>query len=273
MLSFLAASFWLIGEKVANANVERLIEANIVDYGPLAIRISKNYDFNGLPRAFNPDVDLKLLSNLSRLELRNFLLNSTHKLYREGLNQYLDTILQLSEQYKVDPIWVISVVTIESGFDSKAKSHKNARGLMQVKPDTAQHLRELLRFKVDHNDKGEELYSPNKNLELGIFYLKRLLQNFRYKYDLATIAYNQGPNSLRLRLKEDAIIVEENNYFKKVNQVYGGYIKPYQKLVYGRTFELQKSQNLSLKVNLEPSFKIAKNLKSEIPYIYHSERL
>lgn len=273
MLTFLATSFWLVGEKVARANIEELVVTGVIDYGPLPMRLSKNYDFSGLPRAFKSDVDLNFLSNLTKIELKAFLLNSTHKLYRDGLNQYLDEILILSEEYKVDPIWVISVVTVESGFNPKAKSHKNARGLMQVRPDTARHLRELLKMHVEHDGSGEELYSPSENLELGVFYLKRLLQNFRYRYDLATVAYNVGPNSLRTSLKEESIVVHENNYLRKVNLVYGSYVRPYLKLVKGRTFESKKSQNIAAADEKSSHFEVAENTKEEIPHLYHSERL
>lgn len=273
MLSFLATSFWLVGEKVAQTNIAKLIETGVIDYGPLPMRLSRNYDFTGLPRAFKSDVDLNFLSSLTRTELKNFLLNSTHKLHRDGLNEYLDPILQLSEEYKVDPIWVISVITVESAFNPKAKSHKDARGLMQVRPDTARHLRELLKMNVSHDGSGEELYSPAENLELGVFYLKRLLQNFRFRYDLATVAYNVGPNSLRISLKEESIVVEDNNYLKKVNLVYDSYVRPYLKLVKGRAFELKKSQKIASSDEKSSDFKLAENTKDEIPHLYHSERL
>lgn len=273
MLTFLASSLWLVGDKVAQSNIEHLIAKGDIDFGPLPLRLAKSYDFSGLPRAFKSDVDLNFLSSLTKFELKNFLLNSTHKLYRDGLNDYLDEILSLSEEYKVDPIWVISVVTVESGFNPNAKSHKNARGLMQVRPNTAKHLRDLLKMQVEHDQSGDDLYSPNENLELGVFYLKRLLQNFRYRYDLATVAYNVGPNSLRNSLKEESIVIEDNNYLRKVNIIYGSYLKPYLKLVKGRTFEYKKSQNIASSSDKPVQFNVAENTKEEIPHIYHSERL
>lgn len=268
-LVFLASIFWLIGGSVARLEVEKLIVAGEIDYGPLPLRIAKNYDFNGLPKAFHSDVDLAFLSSLSKWELKNFLLGATHKLYRDGLNEYLDQILTLSEEYKVDPLWVVSVITVESGFNPTAESHKNARGLMQVRPDTARHLVELLKLNVP----DDNLYDPNYNLELGIFYLKKLLQNFRFRYDLATIAYNVGPNSLRNSLKDESIITDENNYLKKVNGVYLSYLRPYLKLVKGKPLESSRSQKYALSEGKTSEIKVAKLTKSYIQRFYYSERL
>lgn len=268
-LVFLASIFWLIGGSVARLEIEKLVVTGEIDYGPLPIRVAKNYDFNGLPKAFNQEVDLAFLSSLSKWELKNFLLSSTHKLYRDGLNEYLDKILSLSEEYKVDPLWVISVITVESGFNPEATSHKNARGLMQVRPDTAKHLVEILNIKVS----DENLYEPNHNLELGIFYLKKLLQNFRYRYDLATIAYNVGPNSLRNSLKEDSIVTEEHNYLRKVNGVYLSYLRPYLKLVKGKPLDSSRSQKYALSGAKTSEIKVANLTKSYIQRFYYSERL
>lgn len=269
---FLASSFWLLGKRLAVNEIEKLVETGVVDYGPLPLRLAKNYDFSGLPGAFRADVDLNFLSSLTKFELKNFLLNSTHKFYRSGLNEYLDQILVLSEEYKVDPIWVISVATVESGFNPRAKSHKNARGLMQVRPDTAKHLRDLLKLPVAKNHNGEELYHPEENLELGVFYLKRLLQNFRYRYDLATIAYNVGPNSLRSSLKASSIDITANNYLIKVNTVYSSYLGAYLKLVKAKNYP-QKSQNIAKASKISTPFKVADATKPHFLDIYHSERL
>ncbi len=274
MISLLASIFWLIGEKVAHRNLSMLIEAGVVEYGPLPIRTSQNYDFNGFPKAFHSEVSLRFLSTLSKNELKSFLINSTHKLFRDKMELYLDEILNLSQEYKVDPIWIISVVTVESGFNPNAKSRKNAQGLMQVRPDTAKHLRDLLGIKSKGKERQEDnLYSPNENLELGVFYLKRLLQNFRYRYDLATIAYNQGPNSLRANLKAETIIIADNNYLKKVNTVYDRYLQPFRKLVDQRAIELKKSQKYTVLTKQTSEFELAKSSNPDFSNVYHSERL
>ncbi len=270
-MAFLAAFFWQLGEEVSRNEVQDLVIRGELDYGPLPLRMAKNYDFTGLPKAFHSDIDLSFLSTLTKYELKNFLLVSTHKLYRDKLAEHLDMILELSESYKVDPIWVLSVISVESGFNPKALSHKNAQGLMQVRPDTAKHLKQLLNKSAETVD--AELFNPEENLELGVFYLKKLLQNFRYNYAMATVAYNVGPNSLRTKVSEEDFALWENNYLKKVDTVYRTYLTLYLKLVKGKTYEASKSRNIIAVEDSEESFKVASLTKSYFQRFYYSERL
>ncbi len=269
LFSFLALTFWLIGSEVAKNEVIHLVKIGAIDFGPLPNRLARTYDFSGSPKAFHPEIDLKFVSSIKKDEFKQILISSTHRLYRDKLDLYIDSILTLCEEYKVDPFWVLSVVTVESGFNPNARSHKNAKGLMQVRPDTAKHLSELL----NRNDKEEDLYQPEVNLELGVFYLKKLLQNFRYRYDLATIAYNVGPNSLRRSLVDNSIDLSENNYLRKVNSVYLTYLKSYSKIAYKRTFESKKSQNIAQVKPKNSHFKLANLTIPKITRFYYSERL
>ncbi len=94
------------------------------------------------------------------------------------LNQVVDIA---SAQYHLDPDLVNSVIHAESGFNSHAVSPKGARGLMQLMPDTANHL--------GVND----VFDPQSNVTGGSRYLRELLE--RYNFDLvkALAAYNAGP--------------------------------------------------------------------------------
>jgi soluble lytic murein transglycosylase len=63
---------------------------------------------------------------------------------KQNFQKYLAPTLDLSTNYQIDPFWIISIMMVESGFDFKAQSHKNARGLMQIRPETASHLYQLM---------------------------------------------------------------------------------------------------------------------------------
>lgn len=80
----------------------------------------------------------------------------------------------------LDPLFVMSIINAESGGDSKATSPKNAQGVMQLIPATAQ------RFGVKNS------YDPNENIRGGIKYLNWL--HDRYNGDLQKVAaaYNAG---------------------------------------------------------------------------------
>lgn len=77
----------------------------------------------------------------------------------------------------------------ESSFDPRARSHADARGMMQFLPATgAQVARQLgLPFSADR------LYEPDFNMTLGSFHLGDLMNNFGGSMLLTTVGYNAGP--------------------------------------------------------------------------------
>ncbi|MGI4936518.1 MAG: transglycosylase SLT domain-containing protein, partial [Janthinobacterium lividum] len=66
---------------------------------------------------------------------------------------------KVSPLYEVDPQLVMAFIKVESGFNEKAVSPKNAQGLMQLIPDTAR------RFRV------KDVFDPEQNIKGGTAYL------------------------------------------------------------------------------------------------------
>lgn len=94
--------------------------------------------------------------------------------------QIADLIIQIAPRYGVDPRLALAVVAVESNFDALAVSPKDARGLMQLIPETA------ARFKV------RDPLNPRQNLHGGLAYLRFLLAYYRGQVTLAAAAYNAG---------------------------------------------------------------------------------
>jgi len=92
-----------------------------------------------------------------------------------------DVVASASAAYHLDPDLVNSVIHAESGFNAHAVSPKGARGLMQLMPETANHLG------------VSDAFDPQDNVTGGSRYLRELLE--RYNFDLvkALAAYNAGP--------------------------------------------------------------------------------
>ena len=147
---------------------------------------------------------------------------------------YLKALLNMSVEYQVDPFWIVSIIMVESNFKLKAISPKNARGLMQIKPDTAQHLYQLMQKTLTEEQISENLYQPVKNIEVGVFYLKKLLQNFRMNYQFATVAYNMGPQGLRNRLTEKSLNINKFSYLVKVKDSYMKISQNFSKIIKDR---------------------------------------
>lgn len=111
--------------------------------------------------------------------------------YREHSQDVV--ILEASAKHGVDPALVKAVVWRESRFDPNATGTSGEVGLMQIMKDTASDWAAAERLSLFlHN----QLYDPAKNTQCGAWYLRRLLNRYRYTdspvvYALA--AYNAGP--------------------------------------------------------------------------------
>jgi soluble lytic murein transglycosylase len=91
---------------------------------------------------------------------------------------------------RVEPALVYAIIRQESAFNPQAISNKNARGLMQIRPDTAKDLaREL---KIEYSE-AKLTSDVSYNINLGTKCLKNLIDQFNGSYILALCAYNAGP--------------------------------------------------------------------------------
>ena len=218
--TIILVSLWDVSGVIATNRLKTLELAGALPYGPLPAVESRSYSYEGLHQAFDSNVPLKRASEFSKSEFENLMLTSLNKKEQNELRPYLKAIMDFSVEYQVDPFWITSIVMVESNFNITALSPKNARGLMQIKPDTAQHLYQLMQKTFTDEEVSENLYRPEQNIEVGVFYLKKLLQNFRMNYRFATVAYNIGPGKLRNRLIEKSLDVDNFSYLVKVRDSY-----------------------------------------------------
>jgi soluble lytic murein transglycosylase-like protein len=120
-----------------------------------------------------------------------------------------------SEEVKVDPLLVLAMIEVESGFDSTAVSSAGAHGLMQLLPGTMQ--REAEALGLDDADPAD----PVANVRAGVRYLRRCLDAYPGHLDLALMAYNSGPNRV-LEFLEDGEVPEwASAYPLRVEQALG----------------------------------------------------
>jgi len=126
-------------------------------------------------------------------------------LYEAFPLMYYDEIVETSRRYGIDPVMVLSVVKVESGFDEDAVSPAGAIGLMQLMRSTASWLSKDL----DPKD-------PLQNIELGVMYLAHLLKMYDGNVKMALMAYNVGPGHLRDGKFESSAL----RYYTKVMTTY-----------------------------------------------------
>ncbi len=99
------------------------------------------------------------------------------------------TIRREAAKHGIDPTWVAAEIRAESVFNPKARSHADARGLMQVLPSTGAGIAKRLGLPWGG---GNDLYDPDFNIALGTAYLRELEDKYGQTYT-AIAAYNAGP--------------------------------------------------------------------------------
>jgi soluble lytic murein transglycosylase-like protein len=128
--------------------------------------------------------------------------------------QVADLVHKHAPRFGVDPRLALSVIAVESNFDARARSHKDARGLMQLIPETAE------RFAVT------DAFDPLQNVRGGLAYLRFLLAYYRGDVVLAAAAYNAGEKAVD-RYRGIPPYAETQAYVRKVLSLYRSERHPY----------------------------------------------
>ena len=125
-------------------------------------------------------------------------------------SSYEGLIRSASNRHNVDAALIRAIIKVESDFDSSARSHKGATGLMQLMPETARL----------HN--VADLYDPSDNIEGGVRHLKLLLGKYQGDLELSLAAYNAGIKAVE---KHGGIppFAETRDYVKRVLSYYQTY--------------------------------------------------
>ena len=106
--------------------------------------------------------------------------------------RYIDEINAAAARYDLEPALVCAVVHAESRFVPEAQSPRNANGLMQLMQQTADWgAAELKLADYDYS----RIHEPALNLELGCWYLRRLLNQYGVEAT-ALAAYNAGSGNV-----------------------------------------------------------------------------
>lgn len=127
---------------------------------------------------------------------------------------YDSIIMQHATMHGIDPLLVKAVMKTESNFNPKAVSHKGARGLMQLMPDTARLV-----------NVGDP-FDPEDNIKGGTRYLKYLDDIFAGNLELILAAYNAGPGKVIEYNMSVPPYEETRAYIQKVKSYYNKLKKP-----------------------------------------------
>ncbi|MDB2705375.1 transglycosylase SLT domain-containing protein [Pseudomonadota bacterium] len=115
---------------------------------------------------------------------------------------YNSPILLAAKKNGIDPSWLLGIVRQESAFNSHARSHVGATGLMQLMPKTAKQIARLINKPLKNTS---ELLIPERNIQLGSAYLRRMYDKNQQNPVLATASYNAGPHRVARWLPEKTL--------------------------------------------------------------------
>ena len=121
---------------------------------------------------------------------------------------YTPLISAVAREHQLDPALLHAVITIESGYNPKARSPKGAIGLMQLMPHTAR------RYEV------ADIWDPGENVRGGARYLRDLLAAFNNNLSLALAAYNAGEGAVAHYGNKIPPFAETLSYVPRVLQQY-----------------------------------------------------
>ena len=125
---------------------------------------------------------------------KDFLLDNIEPIYIRG-QKYKGFINYVAKKYDV-PLEVFALPAIESGYNSKAKSHAGAIGMWQIMKPTGKDMGLYI------SSKRDERQNWKKSTVAAIKYLKHLAEDyFDGDYELAILAYNAGVGNVRKSIK------------------------------------------------------------------------
>jgi soluble lytic murein transglycosylase-like protein len=119
-------------------------------------------------------------------------------------------------RHDVDPLYVLALMKVESGFRADATSRRGAVGLLQVRPIAS---RSVARAdgSVGSAQRATRLRDPRTNVAVGLRYLRSLERQFADPVHVLA-AYNMGPTRVRRQLADKKRV--PGDYAKRVLGAY-----------------------------------------------------
>ena len=148
-------------------------------------------------------------------------------IYKKEYSEYVE---KYAELYNIDENLVYAVIKAESNFNPKAKSSKDAMGLMQLVESTAKDVSKKIDMQLTDEELKEKLLEPEININLGTKYLSILIEKYQ-NIEIAITAYNAGIGTVdnwieKGIIKSDGADIENipyketNNYVRKILRDY-----------------------------------------------------
>jgi len=131
-------------------------------------------------------------------------------LYPVDVSSYDQLIREAAEHYRLPFAFIKAVAKVESNFNPRAVSPKEAKGLMQLIDSTATDM------------SVSDPFDPRQSIFGGARYLRILANMFEGNMALTAAAYNAGPDRV-LKKRSIPNIPETQRYVRRVLTMYRHY--------------------------------------------------
>ena len=137
----------------------------------------------------------KSITNHQNILITDYALqqSSAKRLSSKERLELASIITEQAELHNLDPLLVIALIHVESTFNTNAQSHKGAKGLMQLLPNTARYINKKTDKGIPENS---NLFDAKTNIALGTAYMEYLLNKTNGNLEYALAAYNMGPANM-----------------------------------------------------------------------------
>jgi soluble lytic murein transglycosylase-like protein len=132
-----------------------------------------------------------------------------------------EAVLSESARGGLDPLFVLSLVAVESRVRVSVSSERGAYGLMQLKPST---FAWIAGREPDIGDDAAVSEDPVVDVRLAVRYFKWLEHRFHSRDD-ALMAYNAGPKRLQQYKKAGEIPDSLREYPRRVMKEYQLFVR------------------------------------------------
>lgn len=146
----------------------------------------------------------KSITNHQNILITDYALqqSSAKRLSSKERLELASIITEQAELHNLDPLLVIALIHVESTFNTNAQSHKGAKGLMQLLPNTARYINKKTDKGIPENS---NLFDAKTNIALGTAYMEYLLNKTNGNLEYALAAYNMGPANMFRAKRENKV--------------------------------------------------------------------
>lgn len=103
--------------------------------------------------------------------------------YYSDTDDIQQRVIAEAKRQNIVPSLALAIAKVESNFNPQALSHAGAKGVMQIMPRTAEQG-----FGVSR----DRLFEPDINIKLGVKFIKKLIERYDGRVDIALSHYNGG---------------------------------------------------------------------------------